>query len=593
MKNRRLIKETANPSQMYTDPILEVAVRQGCFPTDIQGPITDTVTNKEAVYRYATTEPLRSTSPHIFFFSDGSKSYRAKKDGPDVIFKEKGWWCEDLAPIVDPSRSPVGEEVVTVLRGNPYYYKLWSEVKGSATREYEQVDLKNPQNLPDNMQTPQYTNAFKNASFIMWRPRGVEATVENTNDAAKRCIADYKARGYEDTPAPNFSTVQKIDIAKLGQCGGGAKFVNNTYPMWRDTSGLGTTELKQGLKDWSEAKVTKDTEKSWCRTGIQLFHQAYDDRTIIDQSVIDDYKYKVLDCTRRYNFPMLKNKIDELQWAKPFTSTGTGQKLRYGLKESKEQSGLKKVIRENLILISDNNKKRVIQEQKIVRNRFKFLFENSNLKTKKGQKLLAKQLFFETAYLNTQGFDKKIINEGFFEILKGLFGNSIDSVFQYFKEYAIQWLMEKFGVDSSGWIGSIIITTIGNLDLADIPKLTDCNFVTKLLSKSLAEGTLRKLQTSTVGLGPVQDIIRNTLVEIISETEFGEKLESALGSLLCPLISSLAGKLGMAGDQLKSQAMGETPNKPSGSGGFLDKLTGGISGLFGGDDSKNLSTAVD
>lgn len=139
----------------------------------------------------------------------------------------------------------------------------------------------------------------------------------------------------------------------------------------------------------------------------------------------------------------------------------------------------------------------------------------------------------------------------------------MDGALQYFKEYAVKWLLDQFGVDSSGWIGSIVVTAVGNLDLADIPKLTDCNFVTKLLSKSLAEGAVRKLQGDTVGLGPLQDIIRNTIVEVLSDTDLGQKIESALGQFICPMISKIAGKLGMATDQLKTNALG-TDSKESG-----------------------------
>jgi hypothetical protein len=245
---------------------------------------------------------------------------------------------------------------------------------------------------------------------------------------------------------------------------------------------------------------------------------------------------------------------------------------------NKVEKKLKSIIRENLSIISENKKKSLIQEQKIVSTRFKFLIENKNTKTKKGQKELAKQLFVETAYLHTQGFDKKIINEGFWDMLKGLFGDSIDGALQYFKEYAAKWLLDQVGVDSSGWIGSVVITAIGNLDLADIPKLTDCNFVTKLLSKSLAEGAIRKLQGGTVGLGPLQDIIRNTMVETLSETELGEKIESALGSFICPMISKIAGKMGMAGDTLKSNAMGATGSE---GGGMMDTIGKLIPGLGG------------
>jgi hypothetical protein len=109
------------------------------------------------------------------------------------------------------------------------------------------------------------------------------------------------------------------------------------------------------------------------------------------------------------------------------------------------------------------------------------------------------------------------------------------------------------------------------MDLADIPKLTDCNFVTKLLSKSLAEGAIRKLQNSSVGAGPLQDILRNTMVEVLEGTDLGTKIESALGSVLCPMISKLAGKIETAGETLKSNALGANDGSKSDDG-ILSKI---------------------
>ena len=242
--------------------------------------------------------------------------------------------------------------------------------------------------------------------------------------------------------------------------------------------------------------------------------------------------------------------------------------LRGATNESQEKN-LKNIIRENLITIQSNTKKVLTEETKIVNNRFKFIAEGKNFKSKKEQQKFVKEMIQEITYLNSQGFDKKVINEGFWDILSGLFPKGMDSVFQYFKEQATEWLLGKLNVDTNGWIGNIIIAAMGDVDIAEIPKLfTDCNFTTKKLSKAIAEGSIRKLQNQTIGDSAVADILRNTMVEVLEETDLGTKIESALGSVICPLISNLSGKLTNAASEIKDKAMGS-----SSEGGLIPSLS--------------------
>jgi hypothetical protein len=217
---------------------------------------------------------------------------------------------------------------------------------------------------------------------------------------------------------------------------------------------------------------------------------------------------------------------------------------------------LKNLIRESLIETKKTKERNVLSEGKIVKARLSIISENVSLKTKKQKDKFFDELLSEMAYLNSQGFDKKIINEGFWDTLKGLFGHAPDGIMEYFKEYIAKWLVEHLTpMDSNGWLGSIVITAIGNLPIGDIPKLTDCNFLTKLISKSVAEGTVRKL-THEKGLeGPFYDILRNSIVDMLDETSLGSKIEEALGSFICPLLGGVKNKMNVATDTLKQKAL--------------------------------------
>jgi hypothetical protein len=227
-----------------------------------------------------------------------------------------------------------------------------------------------------------------------------------------------------------------------------------------------------------------------------------------------------------------------------------------GTQTNESTRKLQILIRESLIETKKTKERNVLSEGKIVKARLSIISENVSLKTKKQKDKFFDELLSEMTYLNSQGFDKKIINEGFWDTLKGLFGHAPDGIMEYFKEYIAKWLVEHLTpMDSNGWLGSIVITAIGNLPIGDIPKLTDCNFLTKLISKSVAEGTVRKL-THEKGLeGPFYDILRNSIVDMLDETSLGSKIEEALGSFICPLLGGVKNKMNVATDTLKQKAL--------------------------------------
>ena len=155
----------------------------------------------------------------------------------------------------------------------------------------------------------------------------------------------------------------------------------------------------------------------------------------------------------------------------------------------------------------------------------------------------------------------EVIKEEFGEVLKGLFGqNGSEAIFGTFKEYMAKWLLKTLTpINPNGWIGSIIIASIGNLHFDDITKITDCDFIVKKLSLSIGEGIARKFQNDK-GLGSgisggITDVIRNGLFGAIDNNQMVKSLESGLSNLICPSLSNVKTKLQNKTDQLKTMAL--------------------------------------
>jgi hypothetical protein len=161
----------------------------------------------------------------------------------------------------------------------------------------------------------------------------------------------------------------------------------------------------------------------------------------------------------------------------------------------------------------------------------------------------------EMIYLNKQGFSQEIINEQFWDMIKGLFGHGGDAIMQTFKESIGKFILDTLGVDANGWIGGTIVKALGNVQIGDIPKLTECNFLTSVLSKSIAEQAIDKMKNSAGMEGKFYDLLRNSLVEVLEDSELGQKIENAIGSVICPLLGGVKQKMELAATDMKQKAL--------------------------------------
>ena len=234
---------------------------------------------------------------------------------------------------------------------------------------------------------------------------------------------------------------------------------------------------------------------------------------------------------------------------------------KFGLKPSRnirrehKEDNLKNVIKEGLINFDNAKKKTLTEERKIASNRFKIVLEGRNLKSKKEQRKIGNELFEEVFYLKSQGFDNKVIEESLFDFFKSILGQTPGSVVDVFKERLADKILSFLGVDPTGWIGGTISTAFGNLEsMSDVGKLvSDCSFTTNLISKSIAEEAVNQLKQKTGKTGILYDILSNSVVESLSESQLGQKIESALGTIICPLLSGVSTKMSDTETELKEK----------------------------------------
>ena len=225
------------------------------------------------------------------------------------------------------------------------------------------------------------------------------------------------------------------------------------------------------------------------------------------------------------------------------------------MNESSEN--LKKIIKENLIDISNNKKSLLKEERNIIETRVKILVEGRVIKTEPQLEKFAKEIFSEALYLNQQGFNKELINESFWDTIKGLFsGVGMDSISGYFKEQVAKYIIGKVAPGTeNGWIAGTIEKLIGNTPIGEIPKLLNCDYLIPKLAKSIAEEAIDKTKNSVGLTGGVFDILRNGIVDSLENTAFSQSLEKGLTTIVCPSLSTVSSKLMNAASDMKDKAL--------------------------------------
>lgn len=571
MKNKRFIKEDVlnKGAAQFQEEKLKKAFSAGCWPK-VTGPFIDPKWGGEVVYQQS-TNPLDKANPHVFDFPDGKREWRTTGDKAGKIVRTTKWYCENLNKTQNSILTPDQQTALDSLKrySNNQIVPYETGVGKPVGEGWDLMPLSQALDTNVGKNYADYINAALKTNLSdakVWIMQGAKQYPQNVS---QELIKYFEKLGYivGSPPAGQEGAFTTKNLQNDPTYGNQFQTPFNVY---YDPSKLTPQQLNTELSNSVNAAKTTFS-KSTCKETILLYYQMYDNKMVQSQEKLNTIKMTVRGCldNNKFKSRSLNKKIEILQFANPVqlsngntldyqlsvNSSNTVKPTRNDVRENKEKQ-LKNLVRESLLEIKENKKKSILGESKIVKARLSIISENVTLKTKKQKDKFFDELLSEMVYLNSQGFDKQVITEGFWDTLKGLFGHAPNGIMEYFKEYIGKWLVEHLTpIDPEGWVGNIIITSIGNLAIGDIPKLTDCNFLTKLISKSVGEGAVRKL-THEKGLdGAFYDVLRNSIVDMLDSTTLVTKIEEGLGSIICPLLGGVKNKMNVAADTLKQKAL--------------------------------------
>lgn len=227
----------------------------------------------------------------------------------------------------------------------------------------------------------------------------------------------------------------------------------------------------------------------------------------------------------------------------------------YLIRESKNNE-LSKIIKENLVLISKLKKKTLTEERNIVKSRFSVLSEGRNVKTKIDKNSFADDVITEMFELRSQGFETEVISEGLFDMLGGLFGAAGGGIGQIIKEKMATWIISKLGLSTDGYLSNFIIVAFGNLPLSDYGKLTDCKFLSNLITNSVVESIALNVEKKSGKDGVFMDLLRNIAGDYFNDSSVENKISGFLEGMICPLMGGIKGKMKDAEEQIKASVVG-------------------------------------
>jgi hypothetical protein len=231
----------------------------------------------------------------------------------------------------------------------------------------------------------------------------------------------------------------------------------------------------------------------------------------------------------------------------------------FGPSNPEVKESLKKSLKKNLIEAKEK-KEDLMVENKIITNRFNFLFEGRSFETEEEKDYLVESIITEIGYLKVQGYTPQAINEGLFSMLGNIFGGSVKSIPAVFGEYIAGWLTKTLGIPQNSYMSSVIVALVGNLNIADYDKFfSDCRFASNKIADSLIEGYVLQLQNeknlNTGASGFIVSALRNSVVDYFTEdkTSLIQILEDKISEFICPKLSKLSSAITDKTDDLKTK----------------------------------------
>lgn len=199
---------------------------------------------------------------------------------------------------------------------------------------------------------------------------------------------------------------------------------------------------------------------------------------------------------------------------------------------------LKKDVRKKLLEVKES-KDRLLIEQTIIKNRVLLIFEsedninNFNLLSESKKKKIVKSLYKEIRTLH----QNNLINEGFADILKSIFGNAFSGIIETMVEPFVDSVLGGlgFGGTFKKFLVSVLTTSPSKL----ISAFKDCRVMTELIAEGIAESMAMTAQEKLGLEGQGWSVIRNILGKTIKEQSFVSQLSDAFEETICGVFNKL------------------------------------------------------
>lgn len=327
-------------------------------------------------------------------------------------------------------------------------------------------------------------------------------------------------------------------------------YFNQPFYMYQPISSVKVDDLLATVKTgFNEQKV----DIKQCRESIDVLYTAYVKKYKLDDQSRMQLKNYVQRCSQQ--IPRIfgaQKKLDVLLNLPASDPTKLSLRLK-----NENTLNLKSLIRENLMEVSEKKKRLLKEERIIIDTRFNLISENVDIKTKKGKDKFVNDLIGEMVYLNRQDYNQELISEGFFDMISGLFGQAPKGILEYIKQKFINWLMDTVAPGSSKtWVGGIISNALSNTPIGELPKLFECSYLSKALAKAIGEEFTKQMIQYKVGAeGPFYEILRNSLVNAIDESDFVQKLEGSIANLICSKLGNIKDKMDTLSSTMRQKAL--------------------------------------
>jgi hypothetical protein len=214
---------------------------------------------------------------------------------------------------------------------------------------------------------------------------------------------------------------------------------------------------------------------------------------------------------------------------------GSSWQLKENTKEKTIDNKVRMALNEQLI-----KQKKLITERKIVENRLRLLsssYKKYQRLTEQQKAILSFRILKEISFLS----EENLLNEQLLDFVRNLFGNLLPSGLETIVERVVNSILSKLGF-GDGYIQKFFVSLIATRPTEFFKALKSCQDLTKLISRSIVEAMVMKLQENLSKGGGGYDLLRNLLGNSIQEQPFVDAVEKNISSKVCEIYEKFLGK---------------------------------------------------